>query len=240
MNLIEKFKKSVKKYDINRDHLTIEMPLNMKGLGIYKDGVEIDLESCNNRTKEAFQKRRNEYKARMLLRRDKLKATGNSFGSFEILSLVNFTLSDEMEKLLMPLIKDEDSLLGICRAGTSNENAIQDMLNNGVILSGHGFNVVLPKPDLGLNFGIYQDNQTILKEIAYADSYKNSKGSIIISIPIEDLKKEFYYKDENNSPRINPKYIVGYFPVNKSRCIDSVIFPSARKEINEEESSMKR
>lgn len=214
-------------YDLKRDGLEICMPLNTMIYGIFKDGEPIDLNKCNKRTKKEFDRITEEYYKRLRKRSAIVKQAGYSFDSFQILRTGKFSISKEMEELLMPMINDDNVLLGIHRVGHFADDAsIKDMLDNGVELTGHGLNIIMPKPDFTLNFGIYSDNKTILKEIAYADYFKRSKGSIIICIPLEDLQEPVYVYNERRTPVINPKYIVGYFPVNESRCIDSVIYPS--------------
>lgn len=219
-----------KKYDIEKDKLTIEMPLYKMRYGIYKDGKEIDPNDCTERTRNELRKAHDEYMQKLKARSEELSKYGQEFSSIEVLSEKPFTMTKEMEDILMPLVTEENVVVGIHRVGSANMEYINDMLNNGVLLTGHGFNVQTSRPDINLNFGLYYDNRKILKEIANANSYKNSNGSIIIRIPDEDLSKEVYIYDNTGTPRINPKYIVGYFPANSEHRIDSIIRPTKKNE----------
>ena len=72
----------------------------------------------------------------------------------------------------------------------------------------------------------------IIKELMYADEYKDSKGSILIRIPDYDLDKNIFVIDDNGRTRLNPKYIVGYVPVYENHHLESIITPNMINTMN--------
>ena len=212
-----------KKYDIDRDNLKIKFDYATKKYLIYKDNKVIPYEKLNKQSQQKYTEIKNEEMTKLKNRWNELKKLGYECDSFETYSEIPFTMTKEMEEKLIPLVEEEHVILGIHRVGEANEIMINDMLENGVLITGHGGNVSESGPVLERNFGIYADNRIILKEIANAKGYKNSNGSIVIRIPDKELTENIFVTDKNGMSRINPKYIIGYFPVNKEHCINKMI-----------------
>ena len=153
----------------------------------------------------------------------KLKSLGFSCDSFEYLGPAQGTMSREMEALLSRLISEENVLLGIHRIGDNDsKEKIEDILTNGLEITGHLGGVAQSNKELKNNVSYYPNNKTIIKELMYADKYKNSKGSILIRIPDEDLKQNIFINTSDGETRLNPKYIVGYVPVYKNHHLELI------------------
>lgn len=84
-------------------------------------------------------------------------------------------------------------------------------------MTGHLGSGVVGNPELRNNVSYYPDNTTIIKELMYADTYKESIGSILIRIPDYDLRENIFITDINGLIRLNPKYNVGFVPVNNHK-----------------------
>lgn len=65
----------------------------------------------------------------------------------------------------------------------------------------------------------------------YANQYKNSKGGILIRIPDSDLTGNIFITDKNGQTRLNPKYIVGYIPVDENHHIEEIIQINSNNQI---------
>ena len=230
MGLFDIFKK---KYDLEKDNLTIEFNIYTMKYEVKQGDKIIPIEYLNNTTKKIFQEKQNEYEKRIDDRLNVLKSYGFKCDSFQSFSKKEGTMTKEVEDVIMPLIEEKNVLLGIYRIEQASEDSIKKMLNNGIQMSNHGSTKSIDGPSLESKFSIYPDNKTILKEIMFAHEYKESKGSIIIRIPDEDLKDNIYipYKglkenvylqDEYGNYYINPKYIVGYFEVDENNNVLSV------------------
>ena len=137
------------------------------------------------------------------------------------------TMSPEMNAFLTQLTKKENLVLGIHRTGYSDMRDIQNILTYGLALTGHSSSGACCHAKLSNNVSFYPDNKTIIKELMYANAYKNSLGSILIAIPDNDLDKEIYVTREDEYGNIikslNPKYILGYIPVNKDHHIHTIM-----------------
>lgn len=139
------------------------------------------------------------------------------------------TISQEVLEFLMPLIKDEHILVGIHRVkGITSDDSIEDILLNGLLFFGHQGGMVVSKVKLEDHVSYYESNRFILNELILAYDYKDASGSILIAIPFEDLGKDLFVRN-NDEIRLNPKYIVGYFPV-ADKNIDSFVTPEQIKE----------
>lgn len=139
------------------------------------------------------------------------------------------TISQEVLGFLMPLIKDEHILVGIHRVkGITSDDSIEDILLNGLLFFGHQGGMVVSKVKLEDHVSYYESNSFILNELILAYDYKDSSGSILIAIPFEDLGKDLFVRMDDGI-RLNPKYIVGYFPVFDKN-IDSFVTPEQIKE----------
>lgn len=77
-------------------------------------------------------------------------------------------------------------------------------------MTGHHDGSIPNSGELQNNVSYYVDNKTIIKELIYANHFKNSKGSILIRIPDNDLLGNISILDKDGGTRLNPKYIVDY------------------------------
>ena len=68
-----------------------------------------------------------------------------------------------------------------------------------------------------------------LKEVMNAHAYKESKGSVVVRIPDEDLKGNIYVVNEHGNYCLNPKYIVGYFESDEKHNVLSVRKPQKQE-----------
>lgn len=138
------------------------------------------------------------------------------------------TISQEVLEFLMPLIKDEHILVGIHRVkGITSDDSIEDILLNGLLFFGHQGGMVVSKVKLEDHVSYYESNRFILNELILAYDYKDASGSILIAIPFDDLGEDLFIKN-NGEIRLNPKYIIGYFPVSDKN-IDSFVTPEQIK-----------
>lgn len=156
-----------------------------------------------------------------------LKSIGFSCHSTEWLGPVEGTISDSLNDYLDNLLSEENVLIGIHRVGNYfSQEMIDDIFNNGLIMTGditRGF--CSSVASLDKNIGYYSDNKIIKKELMYADTFKNSVGSILIRIPDASLERNDDIMIEfEGITRLNPKYIVGYVPVYSNHHIDDIYF----------------
>ena len=225
-----------KRYDLKKDCLRLVFDIEKKGYDFYYGNVLIDYSKLNRYTKKYLDNENNKLKNNvdllnleiekdMIVRRfNKLKSLGYSCDSFEYLGVVNGSMSKQMEDLLNKLVCEDDVLIGIHRIGIDDSSKkISDILKNGLEITGHLGGSAKSNKELKNNVGYYPNNKTIIKELMYADNYKNSKGSILIRIPDVDLDKNIFVVDENNKTRLNPKYIVGYVPVFDNHHLETII-----------------
>lgn len=231
-----------KLYDYQKDNLRIEFILEEERYYYFYINQELSDKDLNRRTrkklKEENAKLQNNpdllkekiYNAKVSKRFKFLNSKGYSCTSFEYLGQVNGTMSKEMEIFLTNLTSKEGVLLGIHRVKQQGDvkKVIEDILTNGLILNGHtgsgvGYND-FSRPNLENSISYYPDNKTIIKELMYANEYKASVGAILIEIPDSDLNIEnLFYIDDNALLRLNPKYIVGFIPVDEKHHISKII-----------------
>ena len=238
-----------KKYDYEYDSLRCEFDLEEDRYCFYKNGKrlesnEINLKSRrflkrkNKLTEEQKQDRRNVAKMVKKQEQERIKmieAIGRrreagmdlEYGSFEVSSVVEPKFSDEVRTYLEELTseeKDGEYVLGIHRIGSS-EGHLEDVFNQGIKVQGHMMGAAKGTPELGNTVGYYPSNKTVMKEVAYAYAYKESKGSIVVKIPREDIISNNIYitDEERKNMYLNPKYIVGYFPVEDDRTVAQIV-----------------
>lgn len=225
-----------KKYDIEKDRLRVVFNIQSKSYDVYYGSTLLSYSKLNRKSRKYIENENHKLRTNDELlnyeiekvmtkkRFDKLKSLGYSCDSFEYLGPVNGTMSKEIETLLNKLVMEEDVLLGIHRIGSDDSiEKIEDILKNGLKITGH-FGVVGEEyKALKNNVGYYPNNKTIIKELMYADNYKNSRGSILVRIPDEDLRGKLFVVDENGETRLNPKYIVGYVPIYDKHHLEKVI-----------------
>ena len=158
---------------------------------------------------------------------------GYTCHSFEYLGKANGTMSKQMEELLEKLTNEKNILLGIHRIKEyTTQEAIDDILANGLKMTGHFDGSIPTSRELQNSVSYYVDNKIVIKELMYTNQFKNSKGSILIRIPDEELTKNIYITDKNGGIRLNPKYIVGYVPLYNNNHLEDIILPPAKSEKN--------
>lgn len=225
-----------KKYDIEKDRLRIIFNEEERKYICYYGSTPIPYNILNRKSKKIIDSKNKELltntkllekeiklaKAKSRFR--KLQSLGYTCGSFEYLGEVHGTMSQEIETLLKNLTSEENILLGIHRVKFSTQtDSIEDILINGLKMTGHRDGAVPNSSVLNNNVSYYSDNKTIIKELMYADEFKNSKGSILIKIPDEDLQKNIYVTDKDGCTRLNPKYIIGYVPLYENHHLENII-----------------
>lgn len=239
-----------KKYDLYSDRL-MRRYAPEEGYYYVKviDGKieKIDNSSLNSKTKKALlndnkELLRNpelletEYKRFLNAKRfQKLNDLGYRCNSFSYLGPCEGKLSVMMEDYLNKLVAEEDVLLGIHRVkgSTPVEEAIPDILENGLIIFGHFDGAIDSEKDLSTTVSYYSNNETIITELMYANEYKNASGSILIRIPDEDLKDPSkIYISDGSMVRVNPKYILGFVPVTDDHYVDRIITRDDLKKSN--------
>lgn len=236
-SLIEKIKKRLeKKLDIKKDHLRFVFNLEEKKYTLYQGLNPIKYEDINKQSKQELNKK-NELliknpqllmqeleTAKIKQRFKKLKELGYPCDSFEYLGQAKGTMSKQMEELLTKLTAEENVLIGIHRIGDNDsKEKIQDIFLNGLEITGHLNGAAISSKELSNNVSYYPDNKTIIKELMYANHYKNSKGSILIRIPDKDLTQNIFIINKEGKTRINPKYIIGYVPLEANNHIETII-----------------
>lgn len=225
-----------KKFDIVEDHLRIVFNPKEKSYDVYYGTTLIPDSKLSRKSKKYIENENNKLRInpdilademeRVTTRQrfDKLKSLGYSCDSFEYLGPADGTMSKQMEDLLNRLVAENDVLLGIHRIGNDDSpEKIEDILKNGLQITGHFDGATQSNKELKNNVGYYPNNKTIIKELMYADKYKNSKGSILIRIPDADLEQTIFVVDSNGSTRLNPKYIVGYVPLCENHHLETII-----------------
>ena len=120
---------------------------------------------------------------------------GYTCHSFEYLGKANGTMSKQMEELLEKLTNEKNILLGIHRIKEyTTQEAIDDILANGLKMTGHFDGSIPTSRELQNSVSYYVDNKIVIKELMYTNQFKNSKGSILIRIPDEELTKNIYIR----------------------------------------------
>lgn len=230
-----------KKYDKDKDKLKLVFNIELLEYQFYYQDKLINYKDLNKNTKKYLDNENKFLKANPNIienekykieamksngRRNFLISIGYDIYSFEYLGPNNGTMSKELEQYLNELVSRNNVLIGINRVGQQPDEYIIDNLLNGILMTGYSGSGVLYKPKLCENVSYYADNRIIIKELMYANTYKNSKGSILIKIPDSDLQNDdIIIQDKNGNYRLNPKYILGYIPVSKDHHIERIITP---------------
>ena len=225
-----------KKYDRDKDKLKLVFNSEIKKYQLYFNDILIEYKDLNRKTKK-FLDEKNKFletspymidyemmkisTSRSIERSNFLSSIGYNPEPFEHLGPNNGTMSESLKNYLNKLTSLDNVLIGIHRVGYLPDKYIEDILINGLLITGHMGSGAISTPELGNNVSYYPDNKTIIKELMYADTYKNSKGSILIKIPDEDLTKNIFITI-NRQIRLNPKYIIGYIPVSNHH-IETII-----------------
>ena len=225
-----------KKYDKDKDKLKLVFNSEIKQYQLYFNDILIEYKDLNRKTKKFLDEKNNfletspymiDYEMMKIshinsMNREKfLESIGYSSTPFEYLGPNNGTMSESLKNYLNKLTSLDNVLIGIHRVGYLPDKYIEDILINGLLITGHMGSGAISTPELGNNVSYYSDNKTIIKELMYADTYKNSRGSILIKIPDEDLTKNIFITT-NGQIRLNPKYIIGYIPVSNHH-IETII-----------------
>lgn len=168
-----------------------------------------------------------EYERKVEKREQELKKMGYLCSSLCVLSDVPVSINNQFSKQLDNMLNEENVLYGIHRPGHINEETLIDVLENGVVITGHG-NISKEAISLEQNVGYYPDNMQIKQELLCAHGWKGSNGSFLIRIPDEELKKDKLFNEpKDNFKRLKPEYIVGFVPFTKlpngSLIIDRII-----------------
>lgn len=158
-------------------------------------------------------------------RKEFLEKHGYYCSSFEHLGPIEGSVSPALQEFLEPLLSDKTSLLGLHRVGSSfDENAMNDVFNKGLMILGHREGATSSSIKLGNTVSYFSSNRRVLKELMYAEGYKNSVGSILVRIPDEDLvRNDDVLINVDGRIRLNPKYIVGYIPVYPNHHIEDIV-----------------
>ncbi len=238
-----------KKYDYKKDNLSFEF--NPKSKSYYVcikkyniDTGDYDIEvldenKLSKRTKKELYRKNNEllkndellnfelFQNKRTLRIKRLNAAGIQLNPMFAMydSPENKYYTKEVKEKFDKLLQDEDSVLAIHRVGDADDNEIKDILINGLIMSGHSSSGVYSNDydTIDNNASIFPLNEITISQLFTADAYKNSKGSILIRVPINEYNDNIYY-DYNEEKRLKPKYIVGYIPIkSKSKFINKII-----------------
>lgn len=229
-----------KKYDVDKDRLMRQFSPD-EGYYYVKvvagKKVKIDSSELNSRTNKLLKEENQRLisdrellekeakKFHLAERQRKLEKLGYPCHSFEYLGEVQGSVSLLMQDFLDDLVCEKDVLIGIHRVkeGVSIDD-IGDILENGLIIYGHLAGATNSKRDLASTVSYYPDNRTIIKELMYANEYKNASGSILIRIPDIELEKDDdVYITDGNNVRVNPKYILGFVPVDKEHHVDRLV-----------------
>lgn len=150
----------------------------------------------------------------------------------EYLGISKGEISQPTEMAIDNLIFNEKSrcMVGIHRVGDATPEMIDDIKNNGLIITGHMNYGVNVKPELNNNVNLYADTEIaeVKKQLTHANLYKNSSGSILIKIPDEALirNNDILISLTDGTVRLNPKYIVGYVPVLPGYKVDNIEYNS--------------
>ena len=226
-------------YDIKKDNLEIKFNRVEKKYVAYLPTGEIVFD-LNRRSEKVLGKKNKELLlnptlleeelgvALSLERYKKLKDLGYLCNSFEVLysERSNECMSTEMAEFLDTLVNEEDVLLGIHRTGSCGLDEIADILKYGLTMTTLNGSTTNSPIHLMNNVSYYPNNNTIIKELINADTYKDSLGSILIRIPDEDLSKNIFMIDSESGQFIlDPLYIVGFVPVEENGKISEIITP---------------
>ena len=234
-----------KKYDLEKDRLRIIFNPNEQKYNLYYGDKIIPIKELNFRTNKILKKKNKSLITNpSILKKEldtlkhkqrfkKLKSMGYTCDNFQYLGKIKGTMSKEMEEFLDALTSEENILLGIHRVKYYIPmEQIEDILTNGLKMTGHQDGAVPTTNNFQNNVSIYTDNKIIIKELMYANEFKNSKGSILIRIPDEDLHGYIYITDKDGGIRLNPKYIIGYVPLYNNNHLENIILPPNKSNQN--------
>lgn len=237
-----------KKYDYISDNLAFEFDSSNKKyyacikkfnytLGDY-DIVVLDEKLLNRRTKRELEEKNEElknnkellefekYYNKRILRQKRLTAAGiqlNPIISKQSNDPKYYTKS--VKHKFDRLLKDDNIVLAIYKVGQTSDEEIKDILINGLMLSEYSPNAKVSDDydNLEDKANIYSLNEMAINQLFNKEENKDSKGSILIRVPINEYNEDIYY-DYNSEKRLKPKYIVGYIPVkNNSDYINKII-----------------
>ena len=200
-----------KKYDYEMDSLRYEFDLEQDKYCFFKNGKRLSdkelsfaskrfLKKKNNLTPEEKEQRRDFAKMvktqeqERIQRKaaiDKRKEAGIelTYDSFEVDSIAQPKFSKEVDDYLKELTAEEnnaDYIVGIHRIGPSEEH-LDNLFCQGIKVQGHMMGAAKGTPELKNTVGYYPNNSTIKKEVGFAYTYKESRGSIVVKIPKEDI-----------------------------------------------------
>ena len=241
-----------KKYDYQDSGLQYKYDLETDKYYFSRSGEKIAAEQLNFRSRRALKKKNvmteeerekvrtlaehekkqlEEYKRRndAIVQRGENGWPTMKYDSFEVLNGkgAEKRYSPEVKQYLEELTSKENNaeyIVGIHRIGNS-EDYLENIFTQGIIVQGHEGGAARGTPELKNTVGYYPNNSTIIKEVAFADQYKSSKGSIVVKIPKADIAaNSFYITDEQTQHMyLDPKYIVGYFPIEQDKTIDKIV-----------------
>lgn len=226
-----------KKYDLKKDNLYLRFDRSLLRYKFYKnrfDQESIPYKELSRKTQNVLDqknmevannpdKMQEEIRASKESERQEFLSSKGMDRCFEVLSEADDNnMSEEMRAFLETLTKREDIVLGIHRTRVGPQ---KDIFEKGLTMTSHINSGVQSTSGIRLtdNVSVYADNKTIIKELMYADSYKSSTGSYLIEIPLEDFDKNLFVVDSEGTTRLNPKYILGYVPVEENNHISRLI-----------------
>lgn len=243
-----------KKLDYEEASLRYEFDLSQDKYCFYKNGEIVEDKMLNGRSKRFLNKKNKlteeeKEESREVARNVKLqkeemakvkeciekrKEAGIDlkYNSFEVQSKEAPKLSDDVKAYLEELTNEEKNneyVLGIHRIGASEEH-VENILNKGILVQGHMMGAAKGSPSLDNTVGYYPSNKTIISQVGFAYGYKNSKGSVVVKIPKEDIIANNIYVNDNENMYLNPKYIVGYFPVEEDKTVEKIVTKENIKE----------
>ena len=225
------------KFKFDKDALPMRLEFNYdtNQFVYYYGDTEIPFDRLSLKTKKALKKENERLinepglldsylkNKRMRDYRDYLREIGIKADDFQTFG-TGGQINEDIEYYLDNLINEENVLLGVHRIKpTMSEEQIRDVLLNGLKLTGHLDGAIRGTDEISNNVSFYTDNNVIKNQLMYANGYKDSKGSFLIRLPLYDIEEGMIYKvDEEGNLRVNPFYIVGYFPVN-DKCVETII-----------------
>ena len=229
-----------KKYDYINDDLVFEFDSSKKNyyvcikkfnysLGDYDIKV-LDEKDLNKRTKRELEEKNEElktnnelleyekYHSKRILRQKRLTAAG-----IQLNPIITKQSDDpkyytkNVKNKFDRLLKDDDVVLAIYKVGQIEDEEIKDILMNGLMLSEYSPNAKVTDDydNLEDKANIYSLNEMALNQLFNKEENADSKGSILIRVPINEYNEDIYY-DYNSEKRLRPKYVVGYVPNNSS------------------------
>lgn len=237
-----------KKYDYEIDGIKYEFDLAQDRYCFFKDGKIIEDKNMNLRSRR-FLKNKNDMseeqkdqnreiaqsvekmkeekeKTKKAIENRKANGIDLKYSSFEVMTTLKPKLSKEVEKYLENLTCEEENdkyVVGIHRIGSSEEH-LENILNSGILVQGHMMGAAKGTPELNNTVGFYPLNSTIIKEVGFAYTYKDSKGSVVVKIPKEDIvQNKLYVVDKDGNTYLNSKYTVGYFPIEADKSVDKIV-----------------